>query len=426
MALTLNVLHCPDAVPPETRSVSGGEFSIGRGPGNDWVLADPDRHLSKRHCVLTYRHGAWQLADTSTNGTFLNAEAEPASVGAPRTLGDGDRLRLGAYVIEVRLADEATPAGSASAASPFDADRFGGSSGTAQFGMARDNPFAGAADDWDRVGGKFDAPAANANDALFGSRVQPDHSPALEDAFQPRPVGQLPENWDVDEPAAEPPRQQPPAATPAAARLPMDSEGAATLLTAFLEGAGLDRPAPPDPAAAMRALGAAFRATVSGLRAALITRAAIKGEFRIEQTMIRARGNNPLKFSANDDDALAALLGAGRRVDMSPQAAIVDALRDMRLHELATMAAMQVAVRQLLARLDPEALRQAADEGGAFMQLQRKARAWTAFEKLHAELSQALADDFDGVFGRAFARAYEQALAEAAAQRDPPAAQRDP
>ena len=93
----------------------------------------------------------------------------------------------------------------------------------------------------------------------------------------------------------------------------------------------------------MEALGAAFRALVSGLRLALIARSAIKGEFRIEQTMIRSRGNNPLKFSADDDDALLALLGAGRRTEMSAAEAVADALRDMRLHEIATVAAMRSA-----------------------------------------------------------------------------------
>ena len=82
-------------------------------------------------------------------------------------------------------------------------------------------------------------------------------------------------------------------------------------------------------------MGKAFRTLVSGLRAVLIARASIKSEFRIEQTMIRARGNNPLKFSAGDDDALAALLGTGRRTDMTAAQAVADALKDIRLHELA-------------------------------------------------------------------------------------------
>jgi type VI secretion system protein ImpI/type VI secretion system protein len=163
----------------------------------------------------------------------------------------------------------------------------------------------------------------------------------------------------------------------------------------------------------MRRAGLAFRAMVAGLRQAMIARAAIKGEFRIEQTMIRARGNNPLKFSADDDDAMAALLGLGRRTEMDAGAAVADALRDIRLHEIAVMGAMQSAVRALLARLDPVALRAEAEQARSLIPAQRKARAFDAFEALHASITLALADDFDSVFGREFARAYERALSEA-------------
>jgi type VI secretion system FHA domain protein len=174
-----------------------------------------------------------------------------------------------------------------------------------------------------------------------------------------------------------------------------------------------------DAAAKMEALGGAFRALVSGLRRVLMARAAIKGEFRIEQTMIRARGNNPLKFSTGDDDALSALLGVGRRTDMTPAAAVADALRDIRLHELATMAAMQSAVRALLARLDPAPLRAAAERGGIGLPGARKARAWDEFEKLHASVTRALTDDFDSVFGKTFVQAYEEALDAAAREKAP-------
>jgi len=107
--LTLIMLRCPDMVPPETRTVAGGEFAIGRGAENDWVLPDPERHLSKRYCLLAYRSGGWQVADFSTNGTFLNREAQPIGHGQPRDLRDGDRLRFGAYEIESRIAEAATP-----------------------------------------------------------------------------------------------------------------------------------------------------------------------------------------------------------------------------------------------------------------------------------------------------------------------------
>ena len=103
MTLTLAMLRCPDNVAPETRTVSGGEFSIGRGPENDWVLADPERGLSKRHCVLAFRAGGWQIADLSTNGTFVNREGEPIGRGQTHDLRDGDRLRFGAYEIEIHI-----------------------------------------------------------------------------------------------------------------------------------------------------------------------------------------------------------------------------------------------------------------------------------------------------------------------------------
>ena len=201
-----------------------------------------------------------------------------------------------------------------------------------------------------------------------------------------------------------------------ASRKPVADDGA--LLAAFLEGAGMRDAHLTDPPATMLALGKAFRNLVAGLRAVLIARAQIKSEFRIEQTMIQARGNNPLKFSADDDDALAALLGVGRHTDMAAHEAVADALRDIRLHELASMAAMQSAVRAVLNGLDPARLRAGADQGGgmALLSAQRKARAWDAYEALHARTVQALADDFDSVFGKAFARAYERSLHEISAK----------
>ncbi|MBV9734342.1 MAG: type VI secretion system-associated FHA domain protein TagH [Acidisphaera sp.] len=509
MQLTLTVLRCPDAVPPQTRQVSGGEFSLGRGPENDWVLPDPDRHLSKRHCMLAFRSGAWQVADLSTNGTFLNREAEPLGQGAPRIVHDGDRLRLGAYEIELRLAEQAgmgtggaarrpgsdprtdDPFGDdpfrAPAANPFHEDPL--LAGSDPFGGATPDPFGAPHAAGVNLPPDFD-PLAPEPESAFTGPTQPDHTPSVGDAFRPPPQAPslLPDDWDLDltpaapaaraprtapsptplpqapvpaapspaplptlapqaeQPVRPPPRPAPvapPVASPVAPPVappalppvappvsppvaappgapPVAPAGEGGLMAAFLHGAGLADAAPADPRATMQALGAAFRALVAGLRQALIARAAIKGEFRIEQTMIRSRGNNPLKFSADDDDALSALLGVGRRTDMAPAAAVADALRDMRLHELAAMAAMQSAVRSLLARFDPAQIRAATEQGGglAVVPAQRKARAWDAFEKLHGTTTQALADDFDSVFGKAFARAYEQALREAS-EREP-------
>jgi len=465
VTLTLTMLRCPDAVAPETRVLQGGEFSIGRGSENDWVLPDRERFISKRHCMLAYRSGGWQIADLSANGTFLNGEAEPVGRDRPRDLRDGDRLRLGAYEIELRIVETAVPRRAPSgrgdpfaldpfepraapAIPPFDADPLlRRSEGQDPFAEALVPPSINLPRDYDPL-------RPEPGEAGFAGPSRSDHSPHLEDAFRPAlPRSLLPDDWDheplppspgpipaaprpspaslvPDTPATAPafvsapgpspasllsdtpaPAPASVSATPIARAAAVDPGG--DLLAAFLRGTGLPDARPADPAAAMQALGAAFRELISGLRQAMIARSAIKGEFRIEQTMIRSRGNNPLKFSADDDDAMLALLGAGRRTDMGAAEAVADALRDVRLHEIATIAAMRSAVRGMISRFDPVKLRLAAEQGGLnLVPAQRKARAWDAFEALFAQTSQALIDDFDGVFGRAFARAYEQALKE--------------
>ena len=78
------------------------------------------------------------------------------------------------------------------------------------------------------------------------------------------------------------------------------------------------------------------------------------------------------------------------------------------MHELATVSAMQAAVRVLLAQFEPEAVERKVESSALQIHpAQKKARAWDAFVRLHKGVTQALSDDFDSVFGKAFARAYE-------------------
>lgn len=371
MTLVLTLVRGAEAVHSAALELADGNCSIGRAPDNDWVLPDPERHVSKRHCLILSGPDGWQVEDISTNGTFLNGDAVPIGQGQRRMLQEGDRLGIGPFEIAVHV--------SAPVEDPF---------AEAPPAFIEPRPLA-----------------LPEMPSLFG-KAQFDHTPAIEDAFHaPRAVAALPDDWDI-EPIA------PPAQTPIRATPETDS-----LLAIFLRGAGLPNARLGAPEEAMEALGRSFRALVSGLRQTLVARAAIKGEFRIGQTMIRSRGNNPLKFAANDDDALTALLGAGRAADMAPDVALAEALRDIRLHELASVAAMQAAARALLARLDPEPL---IHDAGSLLSTPRKAHAWDAYAALHATTTKALADDFDSVFGKAFARAYEQALSELIADRAAP------
>ena len=402
MTLTLSILRGPEGVATDTRRITGGTLAIGRGPANEWVLPDPERVLSKRHCVIALVGESWQVTDTSVNGTFLNHEAEPLGSDLPRILRNGDRLLLGSYEIDTAIGDAAA---AAAGAAHFTDERLTGD----PFPAIRDDPFGISMP-------PLDLPADFA-------RTSSDQAPAVAANFRaPRPsFGLLPEDWDIDEPAAAPllPAAAPAidaSSPPVADAAPVQPAQAGPAFAAFAAGAGIDGSTAVDPLALLRSLGGAFRAVVAGLRRAMIARATIKGGFRIDQTMIQASGNNPLKFAADDDDALAALLGIGRQGGMSAERAVHEAMRDIRLHELAMAAAMQQAVRDMLAQLAPaQVARRVPGHVRDKLPGGRGSRLWSAYESLHRETAQAMTDDFDRVFGRSFMRAYERAMREIAA-----------
>lgn len=406
MTLSLTMLRCPGGVPPQSRTVEGGEFAVGRGPENDWVLPDPERYLSKRHCVLSCDDGTWKITDYSTNGTFINRDRTPLGRGQVRELNDGDRLHMGTYEIEIRVLEHGIPKpggakpGPVLELEPLASDiieRQPGLDSLLQTRTAVDT--SGTRKAAMRLPADYDplAPDPDIDGGLLG----------------PVPRVVLPEDWNLDTDAPEPATVAPRLAGPHG-----DGTASQDLMAAFMKGARLDHEPSPSSAAAMEALGVIFREMVYGLREVMIARAKLKGQFRIEQTGIRTRGNNPLKFSANDDDALSALMSGVRQGDKGVAALVSDALNDIRLHEIATVAAMQTAAGELLAELDPAKLRETGDAGFNLVSAQRKARAWDAFEAQYERLSKSLGDGLDSAFGRAFARAYEQALAEGAGKKN--------
>ena len=83
----------------------------------------------------------------------------------------------------------------------------------------------------------------------------------------------------------------------------------------------------------MRAAGALFGLMVESLRDVLMSRAAVKSEFGLEQTMLRPRENNALKFSITPADAIAALLQPGQPGYMDPLRATREAFDDVRVHQ---------------------------------------------------------------------------------------------
>jgi len=105
-------------------------------------------------------------------------------------------------------------------------------------------------------------------------------------------------------------------------------------------------------------LGQILRVVVGGLMDLLSSRRLIKDEFHIRQTVARRPDNNPLKVSANADDALYNLLVKRNPSYLRGPHAFIDAFDDLRDHQLATLAAMRMAFEGMLADFDPDRMQE--------------------------------------------------------------------
>jgi type VI secretion system protein len=194
-------------------------LTIGRGPDNDLVLPDPDRLISKTHCVIEDHGGNVVVMDLSTNGTFLNYGKVPLGP-TPTPLNDGDVLSMGTYELVVAL-----PRTGSGAEEPVDP--------LARAPVSHGNPDAAPGTDsllddidtgtdflndllessdqprgparWVEAKDRLDdfLPPLSDDDLLGTKREQdmpamPDHGAAVSDAFAPGAASapKIPDDWD--------------------------------------------------------------------------------------------------------------------------------------------------------------------------------------------------------------------------------------
>ena len=100
----------PDGGPIAVTVTRRRGIDIGRDQYLDWVLPDPSRFISGKHCEIRHKDGGYWVTDVSTNGTFVNGN-EFRLDGAHR-LQSGDRIEIGRYIIAVTVepdTDEPAP-----------------------------------------------------------------------------------------------------------------------------------------------------------------------------------------------------------------------------------------------------------------------------------------------------------------------------
>ncbi len=211
----------------------------------------------------------------------------------------------------------------------------------------------------------------------------------------------------------------PPSAPPAPTAIEPAGLDAETLIQAFLKGAGLPhaRPTAEQWLEIATNLGAIFRETVQGLTDILLARGDVKGEFRIDRTTIGPTENNPLKTPPGQpplgsEEIMTLLLIRQKGAYMSPVQAVRESFTDIKAHQLAVMAGIQAALNRLLERFDPNNLETRLQQTvlDSILPASRKAKYWDLFTSEYQAIAREAEDDFNELFGREFAQAYEERL----------------
>lgn len=87
----------------------------------------------------------------------------------------------------------------------------------------------------------------------------------------------------------------------------------------------------------------------------LRVRAEMKSEFRVSVTTIRSTENNPLKFNPDVESVLKLMLAPNNPAFIAPDAAVSEAFRDIKYHQMAVTAGIQASLAEILRRFEPEA-----------------------------------------------------------------------
>jgi predicted component of type VI protein secretion system len=358
---------------------SGG--TIGRSLENDWILPDPDRFISGRHATIDFQSGAYYLADVSSNGVYINDEEEPLGKGNPRRLFDGDRLRMGDFEFLVSLdegQDLAMPPPTAATVVPDHIEQL----------VPEEKIETGVQllDEEELTGDE------EFHSALFGKAAE-------------KQVDEDSEKVDKgDNPFESKPEPK--------------AKKTEELLDAFLLGLGIERSElhpSTDPVALMTNAGKVLNELVEGISNLLLARANVKSTFRLDQTTVLPRHNNPIKLSENPTDSLKQLLVGKEGEYLGPVDAVREVCRDLKFHHDAMLEAMTRAFLEFTDRFDPDELRENFDRTlnkKPMFTAMNQLKYWQLYCDLYPIMTQQGSGQLPHHFGEEFVRAYEKQIAE--------------
>jgi type VI secretion system FHA domain protein len=414
------------------RQVVGSKgLTIGRAPGNDWVIPDP--YVSKQHARIVCTDGRFFVEGLGRNPIAIGSADNAIPSSQLQPLGSGDRLFIDQYEILV-TALPGDPPGGGAAVEPAESVDFSLATTPTPVAAPPSGPAAALIPDvWNNVIPDPDSQTAELDPLhALGDSMRPGNeaqlppvnwqqASPLEDHYKPPPPVQgIPENWSRSILVPRPPlpkRQAAPVPPPAPA--PESPRPTPLDLTALLQAAGLpERDLSPE---VVQELGKVLRVVVEGVMAVLQGRAEIKSQFRLPLTRVQARENNPLKLSPNVESALHTLLVQRNPGYLPTVQAFEDAFADIRNHQLAMLEGVRVAFESMLGAFDPQQMEQDFERmvkrAGLLGGLSGKSRYWELYTERFARLGRDADDTFRRLFGDVFAQAYERQLEQLRKER---------
>ena len=458
--MTLRILSGPgNLLETETTKVFDEEGgTIGRAPSCDWNLPDPENFVSGNHASVIWQDGEFYLIDTSTNGTYVNNMPEPIPSGKPLLLTHEDQFGIGNYKIEVSL-------------DPKDAERAKDCSFDISTILVEDQAFKKqqlpkrkTAPPAPKKVNPLKAPLPDDNDENTGSWAMLDideSEPAgtqkvsgakKSAAKKTRAAAAEPMDLSLEDPSELPKARKKKSKKSDAqddntkikraklvgelASKKQDIEqtlGSVTntnqapqllpptvnknqMLDAFIKGLGVEQDALPNrpPEDLIEDIGRVFAELLGGLQTLMQNRSLLKDRFKLGQTMMKPKSNNPIKFSAGMDDVLPRLL-SGKR---GAYKASVEAIRECYFDVNADMEAMNEAMRRALSEylkmFDPVNLQEQFEHvmgknkflGG------NKKRYWDLYADRYATIVQHAEGRMPEGFANEFVKAFENALSK--------------
>ncbi len=365
--------------------------SIGRSLQNDWILPDPDRYISGRHATIDFKGGIYYLVDTSSNGVYVNGDCEPIGKGNVRRLFDGDVLRFGDFEITVSI----------------------------DHGESIVVPL----DEPDNHVEENVAPLVSEDSIATGVQLLDEDELTGDDAFQSALFGAPADSQVIEraelKAAAQAAERKIEAPQHSVPRELAEADLVATdLMDSFLDGVGINRSElhpEVDLGEVMQNAGEVLRAFVKGTTALLESRANLKTAFRLDQTTVLPRHNNPIKLSANTHDSIKQLLVGREGEYLGPRDSVQEVCRDLLFHQDAFLEAMSNAFSEFADKFDPEELAETFDHNlnsNFLMRWRNKSKYWPMYCDVYPIMTEKGSGRFPQMFAEEFVAAYERQIAE--------------